>query len=48
MTEFCPEGMEYVQPYVKKDGTYVHGFCRPSQSASESGDYDYPDDDEEE
>ena len=24
----CPPGKEWVKPYIKDDGTYVHGFCR--------------------
>ena len=24
----CPPGKEWVKPYTKDDGTYVHGFCR--------------------
>ena len=24
----CPSGKEWVKAYIKKDGTYVHGFCK--------------------
>ncbi len=28
LRHYCPNGMEYVKGFHKKDGSYVKGFCR--------------------
>lgn len=27
-TDFCSKGEEYIEPHVRKDGTYVRGYCK--------------------
>ena len=37
MTE-CPEGQEFVNPYTKRDGTFVRGYCRPGRPHDDDSD----------
>ena len=37
MTE-CPEGQEFVNPYSKRDGTFVRGYCRPGRPHDDDDD----------
>ena len=45
MTE-CPEGQEFVNPYSKRDGTFVRGYCRPARPHGDIDDGDSEEDNE--
>lgn len=34
----CPQGYEYVSAHRKADGTYVKGYCRPTQAHDDTDD----------